>query len=341
MDEPAITAVEQTIAAQQVVLEGHSRGIETLHRQQDELIERLRFQEGSLRRQEDILSGLADSFRSLASQATFPSSQAPSVPTHTLTPMPMSAREPKLQHPLRYQGEPGKCRDFLAQCEIFFRAQPSRFAVEDSRVSFILSLLTGTALSWAGPLIRSRSPIMSTAERLMQEMISVFDHDITGHDAATRLMRLRQGGSSVAEFSIRFRSLASETTWPEAPIMTVFIQALSGPVRDALATLEPPATLDALVRTAIRIDNRVQEREREKQEGKAQARAALSLPPSTLVNLTSPLESPNVDEPMQVDSSFVRQARTGKRQKIICFHCHKPGHIKPRCPELKGNGKSL
>ena len=93
----------------------------------------------------------------------------------------------------------------------------------------------------------------------MQEIISVFDHDVTGHDAVTQLMHLQQGVGVVVEFPIKFRVLASETGWPVVPLMTIFIHALSEPVKDALATLEPPATLDALVRTAIRIDNRVQE----------------------------------------------------------------------------------
>ena len=335
MEKPATSPIELAINSQQATLDGHSRGIETLNNQQLELLEHLRVQDGSLRRQEKVLAGLADSVRALANQAK--SSQAQSLPTPA-SPAPVSTREPKLQLPLRYGGEAGRCRDFLAQCEIFFRAQPSRFSTEDSRVAFILSLLTGVALSWAGPLIRARSPIVSTTNTLMQEMISVFDHDVTGHDAGTRLMHLRQGGGSVAEFSIRFRSLASETGWPEAPIMTMFIQALSGPVRDALATLDPPATLDALVRTAIRIDNRVQERDREKQGRRDPLDGHLTLPGSRAGEAPSLVAESS--EPMQVDSSMVRQSKRNKR-RIICFHCQKPGHIRPYCPELKGNGKSL
>ena len=98
--------------------------------------------------------------------------------------------------------------------------------------------------------------------------------------------------------------------------------------------MHSPATLDALVRTAIQIDNRVQERERGKQGGKGHSsHSHATLAPS--------LGSPKFDEPMQVDSSFVPQAHNDKRKKIVCFHCNKPGRIKPRCPELKGNGKSF
>ena len=47
--------------------------------------------------------------------------------------------------------------------------------------------------------------------------------------------RLQQGIGRVVEFSNKFRALASETGWPEAPLMTIFIHALSEPVKDALA----------------------------------------------------------------------------------------------------------
>lgn len=62
-----------------------------------------------------------------------------------------------------------------------------------------------TALAWADPLIRSHAPIMSNADLLMKEMAVVFDHDVSGQEAAMKLIRLRQGSQSIAEFAIAFR----------------------------------------------------------------------------------------------------------------------------------------
>ena len=112
---------------------------------------------------------------------------------------------------------------------------------------------------------RYRAAIMSNSTDLMKEMIVVLDHDVTGREAATRLTRIRQGSQSVAAFSILFRSLAGEMGWPEAPLCTLFTNALSDPVRDALAIMDPPAALDTLISAAIRIDNRIRERDCEKQ----------------------------------------------------------------------------
>ena len=77
---------------------------------------------------------------------------------------------------------------------------------------------------------------MRDSEILITEISSVFDHDLSGEEAATHLTRMRQGNESVVTFSITFRSLAGETGRPQAPLMTLFRNALSDPVRDALAS---------------------------------------------------------------------------------------------------------
>ena len=222
----------------------------------------------------------------------------------------------------------------------FFKHNLPVFLHVDSQVAFILSLLSGTALSWVGPLIRSKSTIISTTESLMNELISVFDHNITAHDAATRLMQLKQGKKSVADFSIIFCSLASETGWAEGALMTIFVHALSEPVRDALATLEPLSSLDALARTAIRIDNRVREREREKLIAQSNSNKGFVSYPKSFAAPVHSQEVSNLIEPMQVDGSFIPPVKEPQKRPIICFNCYKPGHIRPRFPDLLGDGKS-
>ena len=139
-------------------------------------------------------------------------------------------REPKLQLPNRYEGQPGKCQNFLVQCEIFFQAQPSRYSNEKARICFIMSLLAGNALDWVGPLIRSKSVVVDSLDRIQKELISVFNHNIKGSEVATRLKNIKQGKKSVAEFAILFRSMATSTRWSDEPLMSLFVRSLSEPV---------------------------------------------------------------------------------------------------------------
>ena len=154
----------------------------------------------------------------------------------------------------------------------------------------------------------------------------MFDHNVSGQEAATRLMNLSQGKKSVGEFSILFCSVASSTGWADELLMALSILSLSEPVRDALALVGTPKSLDALVQIAIRAENRVREREKERLMVKGR-------PPSMKAHYSQALSvpAPPADsdiEPMQVDGAVVRNSW------IICFQCRKPGHIKLRCPDL-------
>ncbi|KAJ8333531.1 hypothetical protein SKAU_G00415390 [Synaphobranchus kaupii] len=306
--------LDQHLATHGAALAAHEEGIralqashQVLHAQQGQIMSQLRA---------DSLRDLAESFRTLTLATTPPPvAQAPPINP----PLPPDAKEPKLQLPLRYGGEPGKCRGFLTQCIIFFKAQAPRFYTQEARVAFILSLLTGTALEWADHLIRASSPVMSHTDRLMAKMTSVFDHDVSAQEAAMRLTRLRQGTETVASFSIRFRALAGETGWADGPLSSLFLNALSDSVKDALSVLKVPATFGALVSTAIRVDNRIRERERERAKGGNRDRPPRHLPPPALPPSAYP--SFSREEPMQVDGAAVCNPRgTRPQEGSIPYH---------------------
>ena len=284
-----------------------------------------------------LLVGVQESMTALSSQLA----QALPSPSHNASPqmaqpLPNNppvvdvTREPKLQLPNRYEGQPGKCQNFLAQCEIFFQAQPSHYSNEKARICFIMSLLAGNALDWVGLLITSKSVIVDLLDRFQKELISMFNHNMKGSEAATRVMNIKQGKKSVAEFAILFRSMATSTRWSDEPLMSLFVRSLSEPVRDALALVELPTSLNALVESAIRVDNRIREREREGLADKSRSRRERA-PNYKYVPASAPCTYLGV-EPMQVDGTGVRKSQ--KYKGIICYHCQKPGHIKPRCPNL-------
>ena len=246
-----------------------------------------------------------------------------------------AGHEPRLALPARYSGQPGKCKIFLAQCQNYFNTLPSQFAAESRRIGFIIALLDGQALEWAGPLLDKNSDIIRSLDKLKIELISVFDHNTTDQEAAVRLVNLIQGKKSVAEYSIAFRSIASATGWADPPLITTFIRSLSESVKDALAMIDIPKTLDAVVQIAIRIDNRVREREKEKGANKG---SQFAMKPQFSKTLSLPLPPTDSDpEPMQVDGAVRR--KTNYKGRLICYHCREPGHVKPACPKL--NAPSL
>lgn len=173
-------------------------------------------------------------------------------------PLPPS-REPRLPAPERYGGEPKECRGFLTQCRLAFDLQPGAYPTDHSQVAYVLTLLTGRARAWATALYESNSPVCNTFQSLSAEMMKVFAPTISGRTAANKLLQLRQGNQSVADYAIQFRTLAAESGWGEQALLATFYNGLADRIKDELASWEEADDLEVLISRVIRLDHRLQE----------------------------------------------------------------------------------
>ena len=219
-------------------------------------------------RHEAWLQKLPDDLRTLVSalqtgQAGVTAAAPPNPPLPTSSAS-SSLREPHLLAPERYEGHPGRCCGFLLQCSLAFKLQASMFPTERSRVAYVISLLSERALAWTTAIWEKQSDICFNWQSFTQEMKRVFDHPICGRNTAQRLIALRQGSRSVADYTIDIWTLAAENT--EA-LHSAFLNILSEVLKDELASQDNPDTLDELIVLAIRIDNWLGERRRERTEG--------------------------------------------------------------------------
>ena len=200
----------------------------------------------------------------LVSHATAspPATVPPPVPT---TPASAAqAREPFIPAPERYAGDMGMCRAFLIQCSLVFDQQPLTYPIDRSRIAFILGSLRGNALAWASALWDSKSPACDNFDFFVAEMRTVFDHPVEGGDAAKRLMSLRQGSRSVAEFSVEFRTVAVNSGWNDQSLRGLFLSSLNESIKDELATRDEADSLEEVISLSIRLDNRLCERRRKR-----------------------------------------------------------------------------
>nr|CBN81752.1 Pol polyprotein [Dicentrarchus labrax] len=254
-----------------------------------------------------------------ATEAATPSA-SPAMP-HAASPPP-PPREPHVPTPERYAGDLGACGRFLLQCSLVFQQQPLTYSSDSAQVAFVISLLSGKAAQWATALWEKHSPICDSFQRFSEELRKVFDHPVQGKEAAKRLLNLRQGSGSVAEFSVEFRILAAESGWDEEALQTVFVHGLSEVMKDELAARDSAASLDELISLAIRLDNRLRERQRERR-GRPQASPFPALPRATISvgpQLAAPSKHPSsqippepVEEPMQLGRTRLTQAERQRR----------------------------
>ncbi|XP_050965377.1 protein LDOC1 [Labeo rohita] len=82
--------------------------------------------------------------------------------------------EPRLPPPEVYSGEPNFCRAFLTKCSMHFALQPRTFGSEESKVAFVLTLLTGRAALWGTAVWENQDPCCASFSTLSAEMKRVF-----------------------------------------------------------------------------------------------------------------------------------------------------------------------
>jgi len=171
----------------------------------------------ALREVMDSLRELTTRVTEIRDQMNLPSrpEAQPPVPAPAVSTS-VSVKEPWVPPPDRYEGDFGLCRSFLLQCDLVFSQQPQIYSTEQLRIAYLMELLRGNALAWVATLWEKRSPVTTTYAAFSAEMRRVFDYLVRGQDASKRLLTLRQGMRSVAEFSVEFRTLSLESGWNNA-----------------------------------------------------------------------------------------------------------------------------
>ncbi len=247
-----------------------------------------------------------------------------------IPPAPSSSRtqhEPRLPTPEVYKGEPNLGRAFLVKCSMFFSLQLQTFATEESRVAFVLTLLSGRAALWGTAVWENHHPCCSSFHALSEEMRRVFDRAVVGREAARRLADLRQGERSVSDFSIEFRTLAAECKWNEEAQWDMFLHGLADRIQGEIVCGELPTSLDGLIELALRVDSRLQQRDQRDRQWVTATQDYFSIKSGGTVSHRSN------NEPMQVGGARLsREERERRRRGGLCMYCGASGHFRVECP---------
>lgn len=116
-----------------------------------------------------------------------------------------------------------------------------------------------------------------------------------------------------------------------------FCMGLSDPLKDKLARVGVPQTLDALINLTIQIDRHLRECRFERAMGQPRPTWMLPRVPS-LSNSAPPVQSasaPDTAEPIQLGvlcPSLTGEERQRRRLNNLCMYCGEPGHYVRSCP---------
>src|SRR5436190_13521591 len=72
-------------------------------------------------------------------------------------------KDPKLTPPPEFSGKISEFRNFITQCTLTFTMCPNTYSTDEKKVLFIISLLSGNALSWAREIAENEIHLLRTA----------------------------------------------------------------------------------------------------------------------------------------------------------------------------------
>ncbi|KAG1958060.1 retrotransposable element [Pimephales promelas] len=202
-------------------------------------------------------------------------------------------------------------------CRYQKHIRPRTFSNEQTKVAFVLTLLTGRAALWGTAVWENQNPCCASFQDLSNEMKKVFDRSVSGREAARTLAELRQGRRSVSEFSIEFRTLAAECGWNEEAQWDMFLHGLADHVQKEIYALDLPTTLNGLIDLALRVNARLSRVER--RTTSTRTFGEMDVQRSSGRDVVSPV---NDHEPMQVGRARLsREERERRRSQGLCLYC--------------------
>ncbi len=96
------------------------------------------------------------------------------LPASTITTSSPSMIASPMAKPTPFSGVAEECNGFLLQCSLYIEMQPHLYSTERSKVSFIISLLSGKALQWAETIWAQSSNITQSFDNFVAHFREVF-----------------------------------------------------------------------------------------------------------------------------------------------------------------------
>lgn len=229
--------------------------------------------------------------------------------------------------PETFSGEMGKCGGFLMQCSLQFRQLPHVFSSDGVKIAYFIQLLRDRALTWAQAQLQA-NPEITFADFLSKFQV-VFDKGSSAEAAGHRLLNLKQGKHSMADYSVDFWTLATQTKCGAEALRTTMLSNINDDLKDELMVRELPASLESL---CIQVDDRLRARRDARKCTQREPPMPRDFPPEHQ-RAREYSESEKGEEPMQLGHSrlspAVRQRRLASGE---CLYCGRKGHFISSCP---------
>lgn|SRR5215471_5569520 len=252
----------------------------------------------------------------------------------TPAPPPAGTPDPKIPAPPEFSGKVSDFRNFIAHCTLMFIMCPNTYRTDQQKVLFVISLLRGTAFSWAREIPeQDNHPLRNDYPAFKQALSNLYMDRNLRSTSEAKLSQLRQTKSAAA-YAVDFQSLSDPLDLNDSAKCLLFYDKLKPEVKDAIATVGRAPTFAALVDQAVSIDQRKHQRSLEEKRPSTSSSPSHSRPPtrspstSTATNTASPSSSSS----SKPHGPLSDAEKTRRKQKGLCMYCADPDHVWANCP---------
>ncbi|KAI2646312.1 Transposon Tf2-6 polyprotein [Labeo rohita] len=174
------------------------------------------------------------------------------------------------------------------------------------------------ALDWATAVWDLGRPTFPSFAAFLQSFRETFQPSPESSEAGEKIMALRQGRRTAADYALDFRTLAAQSGWNDGPLKLHYRKGLNPDLQVELACRDEDLSLKQYIDLSIRVDNVMRARK--------PARTFTPLP------LTQPSALP-APEPMQLGTTKLTvEERERRLRNNLCLYCGQPGHLRATCP---------
>ena len=277
---------------------------------------------------------------------------------------------PQVKQPDTFDGsDPKKLNNFILLCNLYFRNNPA-YTEDDSKVTFALTLLRGTALEYFEPMILSKTTLAweddwSEFLRVLRNQFGPIDPTADAEDNIDNL-RMKDN-QRILRYNIEFTRLATQTGWNDSVLRHRYYSGLAERIKDIMGTQGKPSTLEAMKTLAHSIDARHWERVQEKSRSgsdktsnnnnnpvnnKSDRKSVPDKPTNNKTqskgfasNSNSNDKSKSVPNPLSdklgKDGKLTPQERQRRFDNRLCLFCGGAGHTAKECTKASASASKV
>lgn len=245
---------------------------------------------------------------------------------------------PKVCPPETFDGNQAKLEGFLLQVQLYLYFNRAYFGSEAEKVLYASSFLRGRAAKGFKPYLKDWLDSQGGDQGPKTETRQIF-HDYDHFEiklnelfgipneavyADRHVRRLRQT-TSVAIYASDFQGFSADLEWNDAALRSQFYLGLKDQVKAELYRNGQTTTLSQMIKSAIEIDERLQDLKQDRLMYYGPAR----------VDSKATNRDPYGPRPMELDNTEQGRGRSTGRSRVRCYACQQEGHIARNCKKKR------